>query len=258
MGHRMAVVALVVGFALRSPAIPAAADGFDAKAFLSTYADFTKQELSRVSSGIPVSRTLPADSDEIAIAAAVFIGISRSAYLEHFRDIESFKRSPLVLAIGRFSAEPSADDMRGVSLSDDDLYALAHCRPGSCGMRMDKAGIDRLTKSRGTDGNQKGAALREHLAGYAAEYLKRGDAALMEYGDRSRPRKIADELGSIIQRSPYFKHELAAMRGDVSAFPGVGSSPHDHMLYWSVEKIASTPVITLTHAIIAKPASNVT
>lgn len=237
------------------------ANQFDPQAFLRTYAGFTGQDLVRVSAGTAVARSLTAEPDEVAVAGAVFMGIARQVWVERFRDIESFKRNPAVLAIGKFGSTPSASDMRSLSLDDDDLVALRRCRRGDCGVRIDEAGMARIqgvglqgagAKERATN------ALREVLAGYAADYLRRGDAALMEYNDRQRPRRIATELGMIVKRSPYFAAELSGMRGDVGSFAGVAGSPHEHLVYWSVERIASTPTISLTHAIIAAPASGVT
>src|SRR5688572_3968326 len=235
----------------------AARPPFDAPSFLRTYAGFSSQDLARVAGGTAVAKTISADSDEVAIAGAVFMAIPRAVYLEKFKDIATFKRAPGVLAIGRFSSPPSASDMNGFVVPPDNAHEWRRCRPGDCDIRMDREGIQKLAAA---DPNGSGApqavsaALRTHLAGYVADYLQRGDAALMVYADRHKPRPIAPDLRLILQRSPYFDRELAAMRDDVFAFPGVSASRNEHFVYWSNEKIAGTPVLSLTHAIIAAPA----
>jgi hypothetical protein len=228
--------------------------------FLRKYAGFSAHDLSRAAAGTAVARSLAADGDEVAIAAAVFMEIPRQQYLERFRDIAVFKRNQAVLAIGRFSSPPATSDMRELTLDDDDVKALRRCRPGDCDVRIDAAGMGRVQATLNGSGAEQAAteALREHLAAYAADYVARGDTAVMEYHDHSRPRRIATDLGPIIRRSPYFDRDLSAIRGDVAAFPGIAKSPNEHMLYWSVEKIASTPVISLTHCIIATPAPGLT
>ena len=234
---------------------------FDPQAFLRTYAGFTSQDLARVAAGTAVARSLTAEPDEVAVAGAVFMAVPRQTWVERFRDIESFKRNPAVLAIGRFASPPSASDMRSLSLEEDDVDALRKCRPGDCGMRMDQAAMARIQSVglQGAGAEERATnAVREVLSGYAADYLRRGDAALMEYNDRQRPRRIAAELGMIVKRSPYFEAELSGMRGDVAGFAGIAGSANEHLVYWSVEKIASTPTISLTHAIIAAPTSGVT
>ena len=252
----VATILLALGCVLTSAAQVPPTD-FDAHAFLRTYAGFSNQDLARVAAGTAVSRALSADGDEVAVAAAVAMKISRAAFVEKFRDIASFKRNPAVLSIGRFSSPPSVADMRTLKLDDDDLGALRRCRPGNCDIRLDDPGITRIKAAgvTGTDGAEDlTAAFREHLAGYAAEYLRVGDAVLMTYHDRERPRRIAADLVPILQRSGYFTRELAGMRNDVAAFGGVAASTNEHMVYWSVEKVASASVTSLTHAIIAEPA----
>lgn len=261
MGHSVtgAIAGLMLGFALFSADTSAfPTTDFEPHAFLRSHAGFTSQDLARVAAGTAVGRSLPADPDEVAVAAAVFMSIPRQVFVERFRDIASFKRNPAVLSIGRFGSPPSASDMRGLTLDSDDVEALRRCRPGDCGVRLDQAAMSRIQSAglEGAGSEERAAnAVREYLAGYAADYLRRGDGALMEYTDRRRPRRIAAELATIIQRSPYFTRELSPMRSDVSGFAGVAGSAHDHFLYWSVEKIASTPTTSLTHAIIAAPAA---
>ena len=260
MSLRTAAI-LALACSLSSARLLRTDNGFNATEFLRAYAGFSKQDIERAASGASVARSLPAEGDEVAAAATVFMSIPRATYVERFRDIASFKRNPAVLAIGRFSVPPVPADMQGLMLNDDDLSALRRCRPSDCGMRLDAAGMTRVSAAglQGPGAEERGSvALRAHLASYAAEYLKQGDAMLMKYQDRSRPRSIRDDLAPIIQRSPYFQRELSSMRGDVASFKGIDASANEHLVYWSVEKIASTPVISLTHAIIGKPSSNLT
>jgi hypothetical protein len=263
MAHRLprTAAAAALGCVLLAP-VPSASEGtFDASAFLRHYGGFSNHDLSRAAAGTAVARSLSADSDEVAIAAAIFMAVPRQVYVERFRDIAEFKRNPSVLSIGRFASSPSAADMRELTLDDDDLESLRRCKPGDCDVRLDTAGIARLQSVIGRNGNADGAAaaaLREHLAAYAADYVARGDAALMEYHDHERPRRIATDFGHIINRSPYFDRELLPMRQDVVDFGGVTRSANGHMIYWSSEKIAGTPVISLTHAVIAEPKPGLT
>jgi hypothetical protein len=251
---------LAVSFALLTASTAAFDTTLEPAAFLRNYGGFSAQDLARAEAGTAVARSLPADHDEVAVAGAVFMGVSRELFMERFRDIAVFKRNPAVLAIGRFSSPPSASDMRTFTLDDDDLSALRRCRPGDCEMRLDAAGMARVqaTLKAGEDPQAATQALREHLASYAADYLTRGDVAAMEYHDRALPRRITTDLGPIIRRSPYLGHELSAIRGDVTSFPGVAKSTNDHMLYWSVEKIATTPVVSLTHVIMSTPEPGLT
>ena len=250
----------VIGVAALTPSAAGFETTLEPAAFLRKYGGFSAQDVARAAAGTAVARSIQADTDEVAIAGAVSIGVSRQLFMERFRDIAAFKRAPAVLAIGRFSSPPSANDMRTLTLDDDRLSSLRRCRPGDCGVRIDAAGMARVQASLNGGGDTKAAteALREHLAAYAADYLARGDVALMEYHDEKLPKRISTDLGPIVRKSPYLDHELSAVRGDVTAFAGVGKSTNDHMLYWSVEKIATTEVLSITHLIMSAPEPGLT
>src|SRR5687768_15880164 len=79
--------AAAFGCALVTIAPLAARPPFDAPSFLRTYAGFSSQDLARVAGGTAVAKTISADSDEVAIAGAVFMAIPRAVYLEKFKDI---------------------------------------------------------------------------------------------------------------------------------------------------------------------------
>ena len=257
MSPRRLAAAVLAGCALCISTAARERVPFDTSSFLRTYAGFSTPELARVASGTAVAKTIAADSDEVAIAGAIFMNLTRAVYLEKFKDIASFKRAPAVLAIGRFSSPPSAADMKAFTLPRDDAEDLRQCRPGNCDVRMDREGIQKLAAADpngGAAGESISVALREHLASYAANYLERGDAGLMVYADRSKPHPITPHLRLILQRSPYFDRELTALKQDVAAFQGLASSRNEHFVYWSQEKIAGTPVLSLTHAVIGSPA----
>ena len=255
-----ALAVLTVGLAVLTPSTSAIEAALEPAVFLRNYGGFSANDLARAAGGTAVARSLVADPDEVAIAGAVFMAVSRPFFVERFRDIAAFKRAPAVLSIGRFSSPPSAADMRAFMLDDGDVSTLRRCKPGDCDMRLDGAGMARVQAALKGSGGVGGAteALREHLAAYAADYMARGDAAVMEYHDDSRPRRISTDLGPILRRSPYLDHELSAIRGDIAAFAGISKSTNDHMLYWSVEKIASTAVISLTHVIMSAPEPGLT
>lgn len=250
-----ALAVLAIAFTVLTPSTSAVEPPLEPAVFLRNYGGFSANDLARAAAGTAVARTLPTDPDEVAIAGAVFMAVSRPFFVERFRDIAAFKRAPAVLAIGRFSSPPSAADMREFTLDDGDVSALRRCKPGDCDVRLDAAGMARVQAALKGGGGQPAAsqALREHLAAYAADYMARGDAAMMEYHDHSRPRRISTDLAPIIRRSPYLDHELSAIRADIAAFAGVSKSTNDHLLYWSVEKIATTAVVSLTHVIMSAP-----
>ena len=251
---------LVIGVAALTPS----AAGFEATlepaAFLKNYGGFSAQDVARAAAGTAVARSIQADADEVAIAGAVSMGVSRQLFMERFRDIAAFKRAPAVLAIGRFSSPPSANDMRTLTLDDDRLSSLRRCRPGDCDVRIDAGGMARVQASLNGGGDTKAAteALREHLAAYAADYLARGDVALMEYHDEKLPggsRPISPRSFGSRRTSTTSCPRFAVI---LRRSPVSRRAPTTTCLYWSVEKIASTAVLSLTHVIMSAPEPGLT
>jgi hypothetical protein len=218
----------------------------DADAILTGYAGFSAADLQRLERGEVIARALTADHAEVAIAAAAIVRVPVRFYLDSFRAIESFKRTAEVQQIGRFSSPPSAADLRGLTIDQADVDALRKCRPGGCDVKLDAAGI-RLVEREKADA---GGAYREHLAAYVGRYVHEGNAALIAYQDQGKPGRLADELRLILERSPYLRQHWPLLARAVGEFGGSLPAPLQQFLYWSKEKAASKPVLSVTHAII--------
>lgn len=211
---------------------------------------FSSPEIQRIRRGEVVARTTEADSSTIALVVAGTVDVPPAFYLEKFRDIVSFKKTQEVLQIGRLGRPPKAADMAGLSLSTEDVDDLRGCRVGDCGIKLDLQGIEKVAR-RDAHLETASAAMREHLAAYLQKYLPSGNAALMEYHDGSRPRRLADELRMIAERSSYLQRGWPVLFDAVFHFNGTLPSGLEHFLYWSKEKIGPRPVVSLTHAIVS-------
>ena len=67
--------------------------------------------------------------------------------------------------------------------------------------------------------SQIGGAYRQHLAEYAARYAAHGDSALLEYRDRDRPDRIAEELRLIYESKGLPQAEAAILSEQVMKDP---------------------------------------
>ena len=221
----------------------AAAAQVDHETFLKRHAGFSADDIRHVERGDVVAHSLDAAGSEVAIAASAIIRVPIPFFLERFEEIATFKRSSMVLQIGRFSKEPSAADLAALTLPPEDVEALRSCTPGRCDVKLDGAGIARL---RGAADVQ--AAFREHLAEYVARYLREGNPALMTYDDQRAPRRTSEHLRRIVGRMPFLA-DWPELRSAVADFRGV-DGPLRHFIYWAKEKPAGKASITVTHAVI--------
>jgi hypothetical protein len=226
-------------------------DNVDDRALLKGFA-FSAHDLQKIDRGEFIGHTMPATGSAVALSVAGIIRVPGSYYLERFRAIESFKKSPEILQIGRFGTPPSEADLASLTLEGDDIDDLKGCRPGDCGLKLDAQGIARLAR-RDARADQSSAAMRQHLAEYVQRYLEAGNSSLMEYHDDPVPRRLAGELRTILERSEYLQREWPALYRAVGDFSGSLPDGLDGFVYWSKEKVGPRAVISVTHAVISPP-----
>lgn len=248
--------ALTATAAHPSPETPAVIQApVDVRAFLQEAALLSPAEIQRAEQGGIVAKGLPVDDDEVAIVAAALIAVPPGFFIDQVRRIEEFKRSPEVQQIGRFGAVPAADDLAGLTMEDAELKAARRCRIGDCELKLDAAGIDRLRAL--PAGGDVMAALRLHLAEYAAAYLRQGNAALVQYRDQPQPESLSEHLKRIVAESAYLPGLWPDLHAAVAAFSGRLPGTLDGFLYWSKEKVGPRAVVSLTHVIIQPPVGGV-
>ena len=223
-------------------AIGMTAAAFNGSDILTKHLGFDAADLQRIERGEIVGRTLPTANNEVAVAAVGIIHVPIAYYLERFDKIESFKKSEDILQIGRFSAAPVAADLAALTVDSADVAALRHCRPGSCAVNLDSAGMARVR------GGDHAVAYREYLAAYAAKYLREGNAALMEYHTEGK-RPVVDGLRSIAGRSAYLK-QWPTMLAAITEYNGSLPPDFRHFVYWSKEKTPGKAILNVAHAIV--------
>lgn len=99
------------------------------------------RELDR---GEAIARVLGGTERQVGVFAAVQVSIDGDRLVAWTRDIVKLKRSPYVLAFGRFSDPPRIEDLEGLTLDDEDLSAIRRCRRGDCGVKLTGTEIDAL------------------------------------------------------------------------------------------------------------------
>lgn len=211
---------------------------------------FSAHEIERVNRREVVARTNDADGSAVALAVATIMEVPAAFYLEKFRAITSFKTGPEVKQIGRFGRTPSAADIAPLLLEQADVDDLRTCRPGSCGLRLDAEGIAQLARPDARL-DTSSSAMRSYLVAYAARYLAAGNGALMEYRSTSQPRRIFDELATILGKSQYLRQHWPALFDAVANYSGSLPEGLDGFIYWSKEKFGPRAVVSLTHVVVS-------
>src|SRR4029078_10543215 len=92
---------------------------------------------------------------------------------------------------------PSRYDLKGLTFETRDLEDLKKCVVGNCKIKLSANMIARLQKDVNWDAPnyavQATQLLKLMLLEYFRDYLSRGDVALIEYADKEKSVRLADE-----------------------------------------------------------------
>jgi hypothetical protein len=221
-------------------------------AWLRRYMRASDADLTHVMRGEPVVRSLDTnDSREYAAFGAIRVNCTPAVFLERVRDIERFKSGEFVEQVGRFSPDPSPNDVRGVVLDDEDRVALRTCRPGACAMRLPVEAMERARQDipwgAPDERDQASAFMARFLAGEARSYLSGGSGALAPYGNRTNPASRAAAFSGLLHQTPFAAEYQPVLRW-LEAFPAQRHDRIETFLYWSRETFGLKPVISITHS----------
>lgn len=233
----------------------------ETQALLQRQLGFSPSELAAIDRGRPAVRSLRAgDRHEVATAGAVRIDVPPGLFVDRFNDIVSFKRSPLVLQIGKFSSPPRLDDLERLALDQADVDALRRCRVGNCGLQLTASQIQRFAQEMNWSNpdapDARGRAnklFREMLLESVTAYQTGGNSALPEYRDRADPVRAADELRVVVGHSSSLLHDAPELTEYLMEYPRATSPRVQDFMYWSREQFGLKPVVSVTHAIVYTP-----
>lgn len=224
-------------------------------AFLQKHLGFTQSDLNELEKGQVVTK-LPKTNNkrEIATFGIVRVNASREVLVKQFRDIVNFKKSEIVLQIGTFSNPPQLEDLNGLTIDDEELIAIKDCKVNDCDLKLPAEIITRFQKevkwSAPNWREQADKLIRQMLIDYVVRYLKSGNSALGEYNDKKYSLRLADEVRSLLQQSPYINEYVPEFHQYLEQFPNKLLAGTEDFIYWSKEVFGLKPVLSLTHVTI--------
>jgi hypothetical protein len=240
--------------AQNSPAVPAPRE------LLRDIAQFTNADWASVERGEAVARILETDSREVGVAGAVRVAGSRERLIARYRDVESLKRSAIVLDVGRFSPTPSPADLLRAPFEEYSLDVQG-CRPGDCHVRLGAPDIARFRRDvnwRASDWRVESAGVwREVLAGYAAGYLASGRRAMPDYVNKRDPLSVGDELALLLREFNFIAAFSPEVRAYMQEFGPRAPAGAEQTLYWTKEDFGIRPIFRISHQVVYRMPSGV-
>lgn len=216
---------------------------------------FTPSEIGELEHGRIIKRALgSATPGEIAVVGATRVNVPKEILVERFRDIVHFKSGADVLQIGRFSSPPSIDDLAALTVDRADFDGR-DCRVGDCDVRLPAASIWRFQKEinwAAPDAASRAAVLfKQMIVDDVRAYLAGSPERFTQYDDDKRPIRPVDEFNGLLKNFASIGSLAPDLPGYLERFPASPLTGAEDFLYWSKEKVAGMPFITVTHVTIA-------
>src|ERR1041384_375396 len=208
-------------------------------------------------SGQPVVKLLPAqDKQEVAVCGLVYLQVPPETFLQSFRESMVRKSDSAILEIGKFASAPTIDDLQSLTLEPRDIDDLKTCVAGDCKVKLSAEMMQRFQNeidwTAANYRSQVTVLYKSILLDYVREYLRQGDAALIEYNDKPKRLKLADETQSLMNASTLGQSIPANLAPDSKQLSESGLTVVENALVWSKIKFGLKPVIAINHIIIYK------
>jgi hypothetical protein len=166
--------------------------------------------------------------------------------------VEDLQRSTYSPLARRFSDPPTIDDVRELTLDDQDLDDLRKCRPGDCGVKLSAAEIVEIRQVIAAAGaGWKGAAqsaFRRVIVSRAHAYMTEGHEGAAPYHDHKVPLSPGEEFEALSESMKLEVVAPADLGPYLRSYPRVSGTAVESFLYWSKETFGGAkPIIAITH-----------
>jgi len=216
---------------------------------------FDENDLAALKQGNTVVKLLPGqDNKEVSVAGLVELQVPAQVFLDSFRETMATKSNPAILEIGRFSNQPKLDDLNELTFETRDIEDLRRCVVGDCQLKLSATMIERLRKDINWDAPdyavQATQLLKLMLLDYVRDYLARGEVVLIEYSDKEKTVRLAEEQRALRSSSSYINGVLAKSSHYLTNWSTLTNI--ENAIVWSKIKSGLKPVIAINHITIYK------
>jgi len=183
------------------------------------------------------------DKREVAVYGLTSLSTSAERFLQSYLDGMTRQNNQTILEAGRFGSAPAVADLQQLTIEPSDIEDLKQCVVGDCQLKLSASMIERFRREvdwLAPDYQTRAAELlKQMLVAYVSDYLKRGNAALIEYNDKREGVSLAEEHKAL-NTAPGYLNDL--LRDSKSAMRLV-----EDAIVWSKIKFGLKPVLVINH-----------
>jgi hypothetical protein len=249
----MGLAVAIASVAALASAGTSAATGEALRATLRTQLQLSESELTSLTRGRPIVKTLPsAMGREMNTAGGIRIQSDAMArFVNQFKTLEGFKSSQFIKQIQRFSDPPRLSDLDALVLEQEDLDALRTCRVGACDVQLAAEDIKRFSAEvnwRSPNAARDATSLyKAVLFAHLDKYRAGGMEQLLAYQDREATVRLAAETADLLTAKPSILEQAPAFHHHSRRYPAGASANIENFFYWSKEAFGFKPVVGLNH-----------
>jgi hypothetical protein len=229
--------------------------------FLRTDLQFSNSEMSALTQGRAVAKTLPptATREMTTVGAVRIRGDAMWRFVNQFKTLEGFKTSQFVLQIRKFTDPPQLSDLDSLIVDREDIESLRECRVSACDVQLAADDIKRFRAEvdwRSPAAAQHAASLyRAVLFAHLANYRTGGTDRLVHYQDRDTPVRLGAETTALLDAKPSLLDHAPGLPGHIRQYPAAAATNVEDFFYWSKEVFGFKPVIGMNHGRVFTDAS---
>ena len=228
--------------------------------FLKNDMAFSKKEFKSFREGKTVSKILKTDTKhEVGIFSIARINVPKDFFLRHYEKKGMNLETASAKSWGIVKIPPHIDDLKELTLPKDDIEDLATCKPGDCKVKAPIGAIKKIGQLDGKapDFEEKAnQLLQQDTVDYVNRYLKDGNRMLVEYSDKKKPVRLAEQFQGLLEASPYLKRFVPELYAYLEEFPNRQLEQAEDIFIWLKEDFGdkdTRPILSINHLVFYRP-----
>ena len=221
---------------------------------------FSKKEFSRFKAGETVTKVLETDTKhEIGIFSIARINVSKDFFFRNYREKGMNLETASAGSWGIISTPPQLQNLKELTLPEEDIQDLKNCEPGDCKVKAPIEAIKKISQLDAKDPDFEAKAnmlLQQDTVDYLGKYLKDGNKTLVEYSDKKKPVRLADQFQGLLKASPYLERYVPELYAYLDHFPGGQLDHAEDVFMWLKEdfdKGKMRPILSINHLVLYRP-----
>ncbi len=241
-------------------AIAAEDSGNRLQQFLKNDMAFSEKEFKSFQEGQTVTKILETDTKhEVGIVGIAKINVPREFFIQNYPEKGMNLETVSANAWGIIKTPPQIDELKEITLPEGDIKDLKTCKPGDCKV---KAPIDAIKKisqldKKAPDFEEKSnQLLQQDTVDYLSRYLKDGNRMLVEYSDKKKPVRLAEQFQGLLKASPYLKRYVPELYDYLEKFPNSQLAQAEDIFIWLKEEFGNKkarPILSINHLVFFRP-----